>query len=255
MTPGSTDASAVPVPPGTLETTCVPPLPSARAEAAPPRPTSPADPELRWRQAGRALLAKTIAEFAYEDLLGPVPEPEGWHRLELPADRPGEQAVEYRFRADRGAYGSWFVDPGSVRRSGHPAADPLAFIADAAPSLGISGETAGHLVREMAATLAADAQILATATRTAAELADLDYAQLEGHQTGHPWIIFNKGRVGFYEVMVITEEIRQLAIGRASADVIAEAAIRNGMRRLRDEGLQKVRAGITSFAELARVTG
>ena len=52
-----------------------------------------------------------------------------------------------------------------------------------------------------------------------------------------------KGRVGFYEVMVITEEIRQLAIGRASADAIAEAAIRNGMRRLRDEGLQKVRAG------------
>ena len=64
-----------------------------------------------------------------------------------------------------------------------------------------------------------------------------------------------KGRVGFYEVMVITEEIRQLAIGRASADAIAEAAIRNGMRRLRDEGLQKVRSGLTSFAELARVTG
>jgi type IV pilus assembly protein PilB len=55
--------------------------------------------------------------------------------------------------------------------------------------------------------------------------------------------------------MVITEEIRQLAIGRASADAIAEAAIRNGMRRLRDEGLEKVRGGQTSFAELARVTG
>ena len=55
--------------------------------------------------------------------------------------------------------------------------------------------------------------------------------------------------------MVITEEIRSLAIGRASADVIAEAAVRTGMRRLRDEGLEKVRAGLTSFAELARVTG
>ncbi|HEU5333770.1 MAG TPA: IucA/IucC family siderophore biosynthesis protein [Actinocrinis sp.] len=197
MTPGSTDASAVPVPPAILETTCVPPLPSARAEAAPPRPTSPADPELRWRQAGRALLAKTIAEFAYEDLLAPVPEPEGWHRLDLPAAGPGDQPVEYRFRADRGAYGSWFVDPGSVRRGGHPATDPLGFVADAADALGLPGDTAGHLVREMAATLAADAQILATATLTAAELADLDYAQLEGHQTGHPWIAFNKGRMGF----------------------------------------------------------
>jgi type IV pilus assembly protein PilB len=46
-----------------------------------------------------------------------------------------------------------------------------------------------------------------------------------------------------------------MAIARASADAIAEAACRGGMRRLRDEGLEKVRAGHTSFAELARVTG
>jgi type IV pilus assembly protein PilB len=64
-----------------------------------------------------------------------------------------------------------------------------------------------------------------------------------------------KGRLGLYEVMVVTEEIRSLAIGRASADAIAEAATRTGMRRLRDEGLEKVRSGLTSFAELARVTG
>jgi type IV pilus assembly protein PilB len=64
-----------------------------------------------------------------------------------------------------------------------------------------------------------------------------------------------KGRLGLYEVMTVTEEIRSLAIGRASADAIADAARRGGMRRLRDEGLEKVRAGQTSFAELARVTG
>jgi type IV pilus assembly protein PilB len=64
-----------------------------------------------------------------------------------------------------------------------------------------------------------------------------------------------KGRLGLYEVMVVTEEIRSLAIGRASADDIADAARRGGMRRLRDEGLEKVRAGLTSFAELARVSG
>jgi type IV pilus assembly protein PilB len=64
-----------------------------------------------------------------------------------------------------------------------------------------------------------------------------------------------KGRVGLYEVMTVTEEIRNLAIGRASADAIADAARRDGMRRLRDEGLEKVRGGQTSFAELARVTG
>jgi type IV pilus assembly protein PilB len=64
-----------------------------------------------------------------------------------------------------------------------------------------------------------------------------------------------KGRIGLYEVMPITEEIRRLAVQRASADALAEVAVAAGMRRLRDEGLGKVLAGLTSFAELARVTG
>ena len=63
-----------------------------------------------------------------------------------------------------------------------------------------------------------------------------------------------KGRVGLYEVMPVNEEIRTLAVSRASADEIADAGMRAGMRGLRDEGLDKVRAGVTSFAELARVT-
>jgi type IV pilus assembly protein PilB len=64
-----------------------------------------------------------------------------------------------------------------------------------------------------------------------------------------------KGRLGIYEVMSITDEIRQLAIERASADRIAEVAVRNGMRRLRDDGLEKVTKGRTSIAEVSRVTG
>jgi type IV pilus assembly protein PilB len=63
-----------------------------------------------------------------------------------------------------------------------------------------------------------------------------------------------KGRVGLYEVMPVTDEIRRLAVGRASAEAIAEAAARAGMRPLRAEGLANVLAGVTSFAELARVT-
>jgi type IV pilus assembly protein PilB len=63
-----------------------------------------------------------------------------------------------------------------------------------------------------------------------------------------------KGRIGLYEVMPVTDEIRKLAVARASADAIADAAVRAGMRPLRAEGLEKVLAGLTSFAELARVT-
>ena len=54
--------------------------------------------------------------------------------------------------------------------------------------------------------------------------------------------------------MPVNDEIRRLAVTRASADAISEAAMRAGMRPLRAEGLQKVLAGLTSFAELARVT-
>jgi type IV pilus assembly protein PilB len=64
-----------------------------------------------------------------------------------------------------------------------------------------------------------------------------------------------KGRLGLYEVMTVSRRIRSLAVERASSDAIAEAAEQEGMRRLREDGLSKVRAGLTSVAEVARVTG
>ena len=63
-----------------------------------------------------------------------------------------------------------------------------------------------------------------------------------------------KGRVGLYEVMTLSEEIRTLTIERASADAIREVASREGMHSLRDDGLAKVGAGITSLEELSRVS-
>jgi type IV pilus assembly protein PilB len=64
-----------------------------------------------------------------------------------------------------------------------------------------------------------------------------------------------RGRAGIYEVMSVTSEIRSLALERRSADELREVAVRQGMRRLRDDGLEKVRKGITSMAEIARVIG
>jgi len=63
------------------------------------------------------------------------------------------------------------------------------------------------------------------------------------------------GRVGMYEVMVISDEIRSLILNKASSDEIAASAVRGGMRRLRDDGLEKARAGLTSVAEVLRVIG
>ena len=63
-----------------------------------------------------------------------------------------------------------------------------------------------------------------------------------------------RGRMGIYEVMSVTEEIRSLVLGRASVDDIAAAAMNQGMRRMRDDGIAKVRAGQTSIAEIERMT-
>jgi type IV pilus assembly protein PilB len=64
-----------------------------------------------------------------------------------------------------------------------------------------------------------------------------------------------KGRTGLYEVMTVSEEIRSLTLQRQPADSVAAVAEAEGMGRLRDDGLTKVRRGETSIAEVARVLG
>ena len=64
-----------------------------------------------------------------------------------------------------------------------------------------------------------------------------------------------RGRVGLYEVMKMTPEIQTLALERSPAEKVRDVAVSQGMTRLRDDGLQKVRMGRTSMAEIARVIG
>jgi type IV pilus assembly protein PilB len=62
-----------------------------------------------------------------------------------------------------------------------------------------------------------------------------------------------RGRMGMYEVMPVTEEIERLTVERASAEAIKSVAVQQGMITLRDDGLEKVRMGLTSIEEVARV--
>ena len=63
-----------------------------------------------------------------------------------------------------------------------------------------------------------------------------------------------RGRVGVYEVMSVTERIREMVLEHASVDAMIAVAESEGMRRLRDDGLEKVREGLTSIAEVERMT-
>ena len=62
-----------------------------------------------------------------------------------------------------------------------------------------------------------------------------------------------KGRVALHEVMAVTEDIERLAVEHASALVIGKVAREQGMVSLRDDGLAKVRKGVTSLEEIFRV--
>ncbi len=63
-----------------------------------------------------------------------------------------------------------------------------------------------------------------------------------------------RGRLGLYEVMSVSEPIRTLILEHASIDDIVAVAVSEGMLRLRDDGMQKVREGLTSIAEVERIT-
>jgi len=62
------------------------------------------------------------------------------------------------------------------------------------------------------------------------------------------------GRVGIYEVLDLTNELKDLVNNRASGTSIAEAAIKGGMVTMKQDGILKAIEGITSIEEIWRVT-
>ncbi|MEV5162302.1 IucA/IucC family siderophore biosynthesis protein [Streptomyces sp. NPDC053728] len=213
-------------------------MPTYPASHHPAEPHRPLDtPELNrtvWDRAAARLLAKMLGEFAYEEVITPAPLTDDGAGRTRAYTLPLDDGAALIFRARRGVYGSWRVDPASIREltardtdagsagvagaagvanadgagggkpgsptrtnaDGAPFRDPLRFLARGRRLLGLDGATLGHLIRDLTATLTADARLDHTALG-AARLAELPYAELEGHQTGHPWLVANKGRLGF----------------------------------------------------------
>jgi siderophore synthetase component len=146
-----------------------------------------------WTRCSSDLLAKLISQFCTENLLQPID-----NRLDL-------GSVSYTFTATRGAFGSWRVAADSVRRTtagilgndeSEVATDPVQFLVEAAGVLGLDGSTVAGYVAELASTLAADVRMASHAVGND-ELLELHHSRLEGHLTGHPLLVANKGRLGF----------------------------------------------------------
>lgn len=145
-----------------------------------------------WHRAAAALTAKMIAELSFEQALTPDPLGDGRYRVRI------DDAVAYEFTGRPVAMDSWRIQPGSVLRLAPDAtpADPYRLLLDLHLAWGLDAAVTALTVTELTATLSADAHLLATG-RPVARLAELSHAELEGHQSGHPWIFANKGRVGF----------------------------------------------------------
>jgi general secretion pathway protein E len=62
------------------------------------------------------------------------------------------------------------------------------------------------------------------------------------------------GRIGIFEMMPMTEEVKHLTISNAPSSQIRKIAIEQGMRTLQEDGFLKVRKGVTTLAEVLRVT-
>jgi general secretion pathway protein E len=63
-----------------------------------------------------------------------------------------------------------------------------------------------------------------------------------------------RGRAGIFELLVLSESVKDLILSRADAGAIRAKAIAEGMRLLREDGWEKVRRGVTTIEEVLRVT-
>lgn len=171
-----------------------------------PRPLVDALTPDRWTRANRELVAKLLTELAYEGVLAGVPDDGSRVDDDAPAGTVRAFTVQLGERlsvayvATRRSLGVWRVDPRSLGYTvdGTPAdeVDVADVVALGAPAVGASPETTSGLVQELSSTVLSDVHGLAVG-RPAAELVDLPADQLEGEMRGHPWIVANKGRMGF----------------------------------------------------------
>jgi siderophore synthetase component len=153
--------------------------------------------EENWKLADKQLVAKMLQEFIYEEILVPelITEANGIYKYKW-TDKKG---TVYRFQAKKRLFDSVSVifdriEIDTVDENNMPLS--LTLLQSIQEEGGMSGSTAGHLVREYLHTLMADTHLKERSKRSE-ELVELDYAELEGEMTGHPWITYNKGRIGF----------------------------------------------------------
>ncbi|WP_100400988.1 IucA/IucC family protein [Bacillus sp. FJAT-44742] len=151
-----------------------------------------------WEKANRRLVAKMLQEFMYEDMIDPVEQASTQGR-NVYTFSPYSGTL-YTFEAVERLFDSYSVDSKTISKYQEDEEAPLnaiEFLLELQDYIGMNSMTTGHLIKEYQQTLIADCYLLEKNTPSE-ELLKMDYAEAEGELSGHPWITYNKGRVGFH---------------------------------------------------------
>lgn len=145
-----------------------------------------------WERANRELVAKSLAELIYEDVLITNSNLENFF-VQL------KSGVKYEFSGKRGVWDFLQIDEQSIKRV--PALSQLLaaqFFLDAQLDLEMTNITLAHFMEEMNNTLFSEMKVLENKTGIdTSDLVSLSGEEIQAYLSGHPKILLNKGRIGF----------------------------------------------------------
>ncbi|MFV0248360.1 MAG: IucA/IucC family protein [Tenacibaculum sp.] len=155
-----------------------------------------------WQKANRNLMAKSISELMREDIAKPKIlnqiTDNGLTEFRLETDK---ENIYYTFSAFPRYLNYWHIDKESIAKyeNGKRIAklNVTDFFIENQATFGINSFTLTHYVEELIHTLYADAYILAKGRLDSSKLVNADFQTIEHLMGGHPWVIVNKGRIGF----------------------------------------------------------
>lgn len=182
-----------------------------------------------WEEVNRRLIAKSIAEMSYEEILRPEAQ-----TLEL------RSGVRYSFQAWTSIWGFLRIEASSLLRHGPegsaPAVDAAQFFIDAQAETGMSDIVLANFLEEMHRTLFADLGLLRrqAASRLPAML-ELSGEELQSLLDGHPKILLNKGRMSWS----VSDHARYAPESLAPFRLVWVAVQKAGLAFGWDEGLSE----------------
>ncbi len=145
-----------------------------------------------WNRVNLNLLAKSIGELCYEQILNARQMSEGSFELTL------QKGAKYTFKAWTGIWDHMRVDPNSIKKIGSGLISAGQFFIDAQQDVSMTDIVLGNFLEEMNNSLYADLNLIAKQKGVSAlDMVEMSGEKIQSYLNGHPKILLSKGRVGW----------------------------------------------------------